>query len=54
VARNFNDWFDEIHLKSDRFKVIADAYKHLVFEEPVSGIAFNKEQKVVRAVWFDG
>lgn len=40
TARNFNDWFDEIHLKSDRFKAIANAYKHIIFDNP--------EQRVIK------
>jgi len=55
VARNFNDWFDEIHLKSLRFKEIALVYKHIIFEtsrkKKVNGaeveIPFDKNNKVV-------
>ena len=49
VARNFNDWFDEIHLKSSRFREIALIYRHIIFEKPVngSGIPFDKDRKVV-------
>ena len=58
VARNFNDWFDEIHLKSGKFKEIADVYKHIIFESnrrvikegTVMEVAFNKELKVVKVV----
>lgn len=55
VARNFNDWFDEIHLKSSRFKEIASVYKHIIFEtsrqKKINGAAvvipFDKNLKVV-------
>ena len=30
VARSSDDWFDEIHLKSSRFKEIAEAYRHCI------------------------
>jgi len=32
VAGGFNGWFDEIHLKSQKFKIVAEGYKHLIFE----------------------
>jgi len=33
VAQNFNDWFDEIHLKSHMYKRIAKAYKFVIEEQ---------------------
>lgn len=54
VAGGFDGWFDEIHLKSHKFKVVANAYKHLVFEGGVrNGFAFDKDKKVIRAVEFE-
>lgn len=58
VARNFNDWFDEIHLKSGRFKAIADVYKHIIFETKrnvmkngvLTDVPFDKNLKVVKVV----
>lgn len=66
VARNFHDWFDEIHLKSDRFWVIAQAYKHLIFgdmevkkevpklsNETWHQPSFDPDRKVIKAISFD-
>ena len=65
VARNFDDWFDEIHLKSDRFWVIGQAYKHLIFartetakdeqytNETWNKIPFDPNKKVIKATRFD-
>jgi hypothetical protein len=30
TARNKNDWYDELHLKSHRFKEVAEAYKSII------------------------
>lgn len=50
VARDFDDWFDEIHLKSGRFKVIADAYKHIIFNDPKEKIVEVTKLKTQRIV----
>jgi hypothetical protein len=30
VAQNKDDWFDELHLKSDAFKIVASAYSGFI------------------------
>lgn len=48
VARNYDDWFDEIHLKSNRFEIVANAYKHLIFEHKNKiETNFSSNQKVI-------
>ncbi|QMU27591.1 hypothetical protein [Adhaeribacter radiodurans] len=42
TASNFNDWFDELHLHSEKFKQVAEAYKHCIENSPG-----NKVIKVV-------
>jgi hypothetical protein len=49
VARDYHDWFDEIHLKSNRYKVIAKAYSHVINETE----NFDPGKKVIKAVDFD-
>ncbi len=44
VAGGFEGWFDEIHLKSSKFKVVAEAYKHIIFGNP--------SQKIIKATDF--
>lgn len=34
TAKNIDDWFDEIHLKSHRYKEIANKYKKVIFDHP--------------------
>jgi hypothetical protein len=54
VAGGFDGWFDEIHLKSDKFRVVAEAYQHLIFETTIPGIGrFDKKRKVLSAKWFE-
>jgi len=56
VARNFNDWFDEIHLKSKRFREIAAVYKHVIWESARKiktkkgeiEVPFDKNLKVIK------
>lgn len=56
VAREYKDWFDEIHLKSSRFKEIAAVYKHIISEtnrkstRNQGGVPFNKDLKVVKVM----
>jgi len=51
VARGYDDWFDEIHLKSDRFKIVADAYKYIINEgKTKKGKLFNQNEKVIVTV----
>ncbi len=38
TATGFNDWFDELHLHSKKFKQIAEAYKHCIEKPPVNKI----------------
>lgn len=33
VAERENDWFDEIHLKSEGYKIIAKAYEEVIFQK---------------------
>ena len=51
VARNFDDWFDEIHLKSDRFEVVANAYKYIIFGDELNS-DFDKNIKVIESKTF--
>ncbi|HZH66493.1 MAG TPA: hypothetical protein VEY10_16500 [Flavisolibacter sp.] len=53
VAGGFEGWFDEIHLKSDKFEIVANAYKHIILKTRLGREPFNPKQKVVKAVWFD-
>jgi len=53
VAGGYKGWFDEIHLKSEKFEVVAKAYKHLIFETQSAREMFDANQKVVKAVWFN-
>ena len=50
VAGGFGGWFDEIHLKSEKFEIVANAYKHLIFETQSAGEKFDANQKVIKAV----
>ena len=34
TAKSKDDWFDEIHLTSHRYKEIADKYKKVIFDHP--------------------
>jgi hypothetical protein len=53
VAGGFAGWFDEIHLKSEKFRIVAEAYKHLIFEDAHENLGpFDKDRKVVQAIWF--
>ena len=45
TARNFDDWFDEIHLHSERFRLIAETYKYCIEQRPL--------EKVIKAVNFE-
>ncbi|HVF82477.1 MAG TPA: hypothetical protein VM884_11105 [Flavisolibacter sp.] len=53
VAGGFEGWFDEIHLKSHKFEIVATAYKHIIFQTGLGKEPFDAKQKVVKAVWFD-
>jgi hypothetical protein len=53
VAGGFDGWFDEIHLKSHKFKIVAEAYKHLIFEgKTKKNISFDPTKKVITATEF--
>ncbi|MDQ3292538.1 MAG: hypothetical protein M3Q05_14720 [Bacteroidota bacterium] len=45
TAKNFNDWFDELHLHSEKFKRIAEAYKRCIENPPKSKIIKVEEQQ---------
>jgi hypothetical protein len=49
IAKGFKDWFDEIHLKSHRFKIISKAYRHVINGSD----NFDPGKKIIKAIDFD-